>query len=337
MEAAIHAAANRVLEPLDGLRAALLRGGGAWTRRLIQDRPLRIASMALLGAGVAFLMAGLLPVWALLFGPILMGVPHLAADLRYLVIRPGWHRSAERGLFVGVPLLLTGVVGLPWLGMLVAVGAVVSTPSPIRKKLLPGLGAVGLVAVAAAAPVATAWAMLHLHNVVAMVLWWAWRPGRLRWLPLALFVLGNALILGGFWDDALLSGLSKPAGASIGALFSELQPGLPMPWDVRLVVSFGFSQALHYGAWLRWIPEDDRARYTPRPLVASWRAACADFGVAGALLVVGLSVALLVWAAVDLVQARAGYLWVALFHGYLELAVLAAWAVRREYHAPGAR
>jgi molybdate transport system substrate-binding protein len=36
----------------------------------------------------------LIPLWMLALGPILLGVPHLLADLRYCVFRPGWHRQA---------------------------------------------------------------------------------------------------------------------------------------------------------------------------------------------------------------------------------------------------
>ena len=50
----------------------------------------------------------------------------------------------------------------------------------------------------------------HLHNLIAVGLWWAWRrrPSRLHWLPLALFAAGTALLLGGAADLA-----DRPAGA----------------------------------------------------------------------------------------------------------------------------
>jgi hypothetical protein len=87
----------------------------------------------------------------------------------------------------------------------------------------------------------------------------------------------------------------------------------------RVVLVFAFAQAVHYGIWLRLIPEDDRPRDTPRTFSASLRALENDVGkwVLGGAMVVAVGVA--VWAVLDLAAARIGYLRMALFHGYLEL------------------
>jgi hypothetical protein len=81
--------------------------------------------------------------------------------------------------------------------------------------------------------------------------------------------------------------------------------------------------------WLRLIPDDLRARAAPRPFLASWRALRADFGwwPLSALTLAALGVA--GWALADLPAARLGYLRVGAFHGYLELAALAFFAVER--------
>ncbi len=96
---------------------------------------------------------------------------------------------------------------------------------------------------------------------------------------------------------------------------------------LRLVLAFAFLQSVHYGVWLRLIPEDDRPRAAPRPWRATWRALVQDFGVVPLMLFAALALGIAVWGVVDLTQARLGYLRLAVFHGYLELAVGALWLI----------
>jgi hypothetical protein len=52
-----------------------------------------------------------------------------------------------------------------------------------------------------------------------------------------------------------------------------------------------------------------------------------DFGVVPLVIFVALALGIAAWAVVDLTQARLGYLRLAVFHGYLELAVGALWLI----------
>src|SRR4051812_30626397 len=74
----------------DGGRRALWRIGTrlAIGRACARDR---VARVSLLGAGhvaVAFACAVLAPVWLLLLGPVVLGVPHVISDVRFLLLRP---------------------------------------------------------------------------------------------------------------------------------------------------------------------------------------------------------------------------------------------------------
>ena len=106
-----------------------------------------------------------------------------------------------------------------------------------------------------------------------------------------------------------------------------LAPTAPQVLALRLVLAFAFLQAVHYGIWLRLVPEDDRPRAAPRPWRATWRALVQDFGVLPLVLFTALAFGIAAWGAVDLTQARVGYLRLAVFHGYLELAVAALWLI----------
>src|SRR5262245_36440432 len=98
------------LAPLDRARTALfvraLELGPL--RELLLDKRRRIPSMLLVHAGAAFVLSVFAPTLLLVLGPLLLGVPHVLSDLRYLLLRPKWSTSARRWL-VGGPLALLGL------------------------------------------------------------------------------------------------------------------------------------------------------------------------------------------------------------------------------------
>lgn len=321
------AAATAVLGPLDRLRWMWLKLLGPLAGPLVRKRELRVIAA---GCGVVvFAALGTLlsPFWLLALGPVLLGVPHLVADVRYLVLRPGLHRRRGGWLLVGVLLLAAGS-GFHSIGFgleAVAVTALISNGTWPRR--LAALAFTGLLAGGAwAAGNSAALIFAHLHNFIAVMLWWCWRPrlvpGQAA-VPL-LFLIVSALLFAGWltpWEHGFAW---QPAGLGPDYHVSYLAPGLAEPWGTRLVLLFAFAQSVHYGVWLRLIPEDDRPQATPRTFRASARALAADLGTP---LMVGASAAALgiaLWAVADLAAARENYLRMALFHGYLEL-IAATW------------
>jgi hypothetical protein len=82
--------------------------------------------------------------------------------------------------------------------------------------------------------------------------------------------------------------------------------------------------AIARGAVVIVLDDEDRERETPRTFRASIEAMRLE-GSLPVMVVFGmLALGLGVWAAIDLYDARMGYLRGALFHGYLELAVIGA-------------
>jgi len=171
-------------------------------------------------------------------------------------------------------------------------------------------------------------ALAHAHNLIAVVLWVvlsaAQHPpsagGRLaQALTVGPFLLGGLAISFGAIDG----GTGPALGPSLRRHLGALAPGLDPVLGTRVVVLFAYAQAVHYGLWLRVVPEVGRRRPAPRSWAASVKALQHDLGqplLAGFVL---LTVGVALWGLVDLVEARSGYLRLALFHGPLELAVLA--------------
>ena len=318
-----------VFAPADKLRLISLRALGPVARRLVRDRELRVA---LIGAtAVLAALAGtlFLPWWLLALGPVIVGVPHIMADVRYLVVRPGFHKRVLFWLLVAAPVVATffgaglraGAIGVAGAG-LAARGA------SWWKRLLVITFAAVIGFCAYAYPWWTDLSFAHLHNVAAIVLWWAWRERKGFWhfVPLALFFLSLALIAAGTLEPLLYRSelfWTAPIGLDANVQVPWLASRLPGEWAIRLTLSFVFAQSVHYGIWIRMIPEEDRARETPRTFAASFRALRADLGWPLVLLGVLATVALCVWATWDVSAARNMYLNTGLFHGHLELATFA--------------
>ncbi len=261
---------------------------------------------------VALVLSHLAPLWLLALGPLTLGVPHLLADLRYVVVRQGLHRQR---LWL---LLAVVAMGIAALGL--GVRATL-TVMPLVALLCPGEWSRRLgIALGFAALAMLGWrvgqtadvVMGHAHNFIAIVLWIVWkkRTGGAHWLVLTVWLLGAlALILVPLSDAALVAPVD---GLRVNDLARGLAPHVDPLWATRWVVLYAYFQFLHYGIWLHLIPADDGA-----PLTFS--ALRRDLGlpllVGTALVALGLGA----WGAIDLVAARTHYFQVAYFHGHLEL------------------
>jgi hypothetical protein len=321
-----------LLAPADALRARLYRLVAPWAGPLFADRERRVAWLGAVYVSVAFGVTLVAPLWGLALGPLLFGVPHLVSDARYLVVRPGLHRRRILALTCAVPLLAMCLGAGPAVGLLAMLAAILGARGPWTRKgpMLAGWAVLGGLAFAFAAGFQLAFA--HLHNVIAVALWWwAWKARHARaWAVPLLAAAGTVALLLGVGEPVLtaLGAWTAPgAGSSFGWHAEVLAPGAGPVLAPRLVLAFAFLQSVHYGVWLRLVPEDDRPRAAPRPWRATWRALVADFGGVPLVLFTALALGIAAWGVVDLTQARLGYLRLAVFHGYLELAVGALWLI----------
>jgi hypothetical protein len=319
---ATHGPVTRGLDPvlglLDWLRWWGLVGLGPVARWLIPRREARVTVYGLITVAAALLGVLFVPWWWLLWTPLLLGVPHLVADLRYLVARPGWGRAPTAVLLL-LPLLAWAGGGA-WVSGLVLMGLGVVGRGAERWALLI-LGAAGIALTMLVGPVADL-GLAHAHNGVALVLWWVWRPRprHAALVPLAavLGAVAVASVPAGWWAAA-----STPEGVSPLEYLARLAPGLGPTVGLKVVAVFAFAQAVHYGVWLRLMPEDDRARPTPRTFRMSLRALEADVGSVPLAVAVGLAVGFPVWALAAPGAAADGYLSFAGFHAHLELGAVA--------------
>ncbi len=298
-----------------------------WSSHFAARREARAGLVGALAVFGALLGTAIVPLWMLALGPIVLGVPHLLADLRYCVIRTRWHRRPALWIGVGLPAIAL-MLGAPLaLGFAALFGAAAASHarSGARRIGVYSLLAFALAGFLALGPLG-ALVLVHLHNFVALLLWARWRRRAQdhHTLVLIAFVLGSLVILLGGLDPLIELPLvhSAPTGLELRHHLAGLAGGLEGPLALRLVLLFAFAQSVHYGVWLRMVPEDDRDRPTPRSFRASWRALVAELGPILPWLALLGSLALASWALFDLAAARTNYLRFASFHGFLELALL---------------
>jgi len=294
------------------------------------------------------------PVWLFVLGPVVLGVPHLASDVRYLLLTgrvarevlavacvAGAGIAALRVLEVAHHAVAGSArveiaVGAAWIGAAVALGAIE------RRRAWPLVGLL-VVAVAAAAawrhPGLTRAVLAQGHNVVGVIAWlWLFRRNRRAALaPVAALTAGVVVLASGAalaWTERVraLDGF----GFDLARVGAFLLPGASRDGAVAAALVFVFLQAAHYAAWLVWIPQDALPGEGTFTFRMTGRALVRDFGAAGLGLALVAAAALAGAAVVDARAAVSGYMAVASFHAYLEIAMLAYFAARGAGAGPGA-
>jgi hypothetical protein len=330
-----------MIEALDRAHTTLWDGARqtAAGRALWASAGTRAAWAAIVGAALALAAVAAAPAWVLLLSPLLLGAPHLASDVRWLVMSPPTPNARGLGawllLTLGAMTLVrqTGLVGAELrpvaelgLGLVATAGALLAARS--RRAAL-GVGLLG--AVGAWGRRDASWTAVligHLHNLIAIVFFVVWLRPRapLGAASVVATLLGAALILAGGLDFALAA--APAGGLTLDSVARTLAPGVAAPWAGRLVLLFAYAQLLHYVMWLDAIPAVLGEPHTPRPPSESWSRWWQDLGAPLAVVVIAASVLIPALAVRDPASVRASYLSLALFHGWLEIAVGAHRAAR---------
>ncbi len=339
---------EQALAPLDaarrGLLATLLKV--RWLGPQLARRDSRLALLISVESLGAFTCALLLPSAMLVLVPLLLGIPHVAADFRHLVLRRGLGRDVLLAVLLGVVALATlrivdvaglwrpslrleALVATLWCLGLAVLGAR-RTQAPWRAVVVTGV-TLGLGLLTVVSPMASRLGFAHLHNVLAIVLWLVLFRRRLRPLlaPLAFIaLLAVALGSGALLDVTLQHGQLEAFGLHLLLASDYLAPDLAPRLALGLTCSYVFLQSLHYGAWLLIIPQEDRRGEGTATFTQTWRALRRELGRWGLGLLCGGTLLVLGLGALAPLRTRDTYLSLALFHGYLELAMLAYFLAR---------
>jgi hypothetical protein len=343
---------DAVARPLDGVRRAAL---GAITKsqrltRVVARRDARVPFIAAAQIALIFTVTVTRPLWLFVLGPIVLGIPHLMSDVRYLILKQRVTRAvifvagAASAMFVGLRVLdLFHAAPAHWasLEMSLAVAwiffAIVSGAHEGKSRapllFLPVLLVLGTFAALHAGIVRIGFA--HAHNVIGIGAWIVlFRKNKRAVILPALALIGAvALLISGATLPLLTQNGFSSFGFDLGGVGRALAPGVSASVAEGVALSFVLLQSVHYANWLVWIPQDSLPgegtftfRMTARSLVS-------DFGIPALAFFAMLAIAL---GGSALFHARAAvgtYMSLATFHGYFEIAILAYFAARGRDHA----
>lgn len=316
-----------LLSSLDAVRRKILHVFAPWLGSFYGNPSRRIAWAGTFGIVFALALSLRFPLALLALGPLVLGVPHLLSDVRYLIVKPGAHRRPLIVLLVLLPLAATWLFPKLEVGLLALVGATLAARTNLFRKAIAFGVVSALYAAAFTLPATFSLVFAHAHNFIAAVVLLCFsRSLRHALAPAIVFAVLSIVMLSGGFD-----GFSQHAAASALRTGTDLRQAM---WQyapfcpnettaIRFVVLFVFAQSVHYSIWLRLVPDEARPRKGLPSFSRSFRALRDDFG---RLVLAGFALAsttFLVWGARDLEPARLGYLRFAAFHGYLELAFLA--------------
>jgi hypothetical protein len=342
--------AEEWLRPLDRARTALFVRALqlAPLRTVLVEKRRRVPALLLLHASAAFVLSVFAPTLLLVVGPLLLGVPHLVADLRYLVVRPRLGAAARVWLVGGSVLIfrlkLAELAGVPallryelpfaalWVTGAAALGA--SRLKDVRSVVIGGFACAFALA-AWVMPGALRTVVAHAHNAIALGVWAVmFCQARARSRALAVLAVIAAatllLILSPLAWFGFKHGLTQSFGLHAFMAADQLAPLVhSAPLALGIVASFTFLQSIHYAVWLHAIPQEATRGEGTISFRMSFRAFLRDFGPWGAALAAVLVVLVPLGGLLSPLRTQSIYLSLATFHAYLELAALALCWQRR--------
>jgi hypothetical protein len=342
-------ALERGVSPLDQLRSAgfrLFRSSSLFAS-LAYRREQRLAFIVGLHALLACGLALVFPVHLFVLGPVLFGVLHVAADVRYLVLRQGlarwWRAIVGLGCVALIALRVAEETHL-WRQparlefafatcfALGAVAAALAARGSIRRAVVAFGAVLGLGAMALTWPESARLLLLHAHNLIAVALLRLVFPARASrlFVPLLLvFALGVALASGAFYRLTLHSGFALAFHRHVLEVADWVAPGLRADRAIGVTCAYVFLQSVHYVMWLVVIPQRSQRGEGTLTFAMSARSLLKDFGILGVLVIAVLALGVVGFALFDVQRAQRTYLSLGMFHAYLEISMLAYLWVRQ--------
>ncbi|MEQ1721844.1 MAG: hypothetical protein ABL930_01620 [Pseudobdellovibrio sp.] len=302
-----------------------------------------------------FLASQFFPLWVLLIGPIIWGVPHIISSLRYTNL--SFSKSAQTQLLrfqfciwsaVFVYRLLIDVFQfkLFWYDrplMFEVTALLVSFVYQFhiysRNNLKIDFGFILstvlfsiLTVMTYYYPIQTALLALIGHNYLPLYAWYksCQTPSDLKvfFTSAFLYIVASLCIYFGVLDSVYAT---LPPSGNIAFLkwdYSEvISPFVVGEMDYKfwyhIVVLYAFSQAMHYFIWMKAIPENYQLQQYPPSFKWSFNRLVNDFGSGSIFVLLGICfLGLIMWLFLEFQTARLVYFSIASYHGFMEISAL---------------
>ena len=354
-------------ESLDHFRSWVLRKTLSIQalRLIFISRPKRLFFLFSLSTLIALGSSLFFPLWSLLIGPLIYGIPHLYASLRYThaSLRQSPHQSLRRSQIF--PLLssvftLTTLVRLwmhsqsmttdalplgellpEWISFTLTLTVCLLFYRTSPSQLLRSLFSSSLILLVAwKFPIEVAGLLMLAHHFVGFLFWISLSRAQHTEHRVALtcsliFTLIHALIFCGTFDP--LYSFFTPAGEIPWAHLEYSQLGqLILPHATQehtwfhAVVAYSFGQSMHYFIWLKALADQNHHHTTSPSFRQSLTLLLQDFNPFSLGVGVILSLCLFfIWGFINYPLARSLYFILASYHGFMELAACTFLPLRR--------
>jgi len=306
----------------------------------------RAKTRAAVAIVVALAMTVVCPALALAVSPAIFGVPHIAAAVRYLVLRQGLSRRfiVTTAVLAGGMMTLriceqfgnaparfaTAEITLAAVWALIAATAAAREPETRRRFAIAVCAILLVGAFALMHPVLARIGFVHVHNLGVVALWLvAFRRGHFPVWTVGLLAFAIFLLVSGATLKLTESlGGTSALGVDLRDVGSWLVPGAAASVAIPLVLAHVFTDSVHYAFWLGVIPDETLTHQGSLSFRMTVRGLVHDFGPIGLCAVALLALVVLGMSAIDPTKARNAYFAIAGFHGYIEGVMLVFLMVR---------
>lgn len=324
-------------------------------KSFFMSRSARIMILFLMASIFYFAVSSFFPLWVLLAGPILWGIPHIISSLRYsnLSFDESYRTHLLRFQFivwsaVFIYRILIDVFhqNIFWATQPLLFEASALLVSFVYqfyiyrmqnlkvnfKFILSAVLFSIFITMTYFYPIQTALVALIGHNYLPLFAWYKSCQNKSDVKVFAasafLYILFSVFIMTGTFDG--LYKVFAPSGhiSFLNWDYSEvISPFVTGEMDYRfwfhIVVLYAFSQAIHYFIWMKAIPENYQQQEYPPSFNWSFNRLVNDFGSSSIFVLLAISsIGLLMWLFLEFQTARLVYFSIASYHGFMEISAI---------------
>lgn len=324
---------------------------------LFRKRPTRILFFGVLALFLYFFGSIFFPLWILVLGPLILGIPHLISSLRYNFIL-GNKPTTKRNYLIPLQGILWSTVliyrisvdllkiELPlhdqaflveFIALFISFVSQFFIFKAINKRsLFYSLLFIILVYATNKFPVQVGLILLIGHNYLPLITWQKSCRNEddfRTFIKLSsLYIILTTIVLSGTHE--VIYSITHPYFIPQKAMpflnldfIKMIEPfgGTIEASDFwfRIVVLYAFSQAFHYFIWLKAIPENYQPQNFPPSFRWSFQKLSTDFGgVTLSILFMLFAFGTIYWAFFEYQTARTIYFAIASYHGFMEISCL---------------
>lgn len=343
-----------MIESLDLLRSKILKETMkvSFFRSIFLNRSYRILTLAFLALSIYLAASLFFPMWVLLIGPILWGVPHIVASFRYNFQIAGdfslrknliylqsalWLCVFAYRISIDVYNISLPLANAPLLFECICLVISFLVQIYLTKKwtlnliIFNNLFAI-LILSTYLFPIQTGLFLLIGHNYIPLYAWYKSCSDKndlriFSVVTVAYIAISVCIFAGSF--DFLYSHFSPQGSikflnwnyADIAKTFGASNADYKF-W-FHIVSLYAFSQAMHYFMWLKAIPENYQPQQYPPSFRWTFNRFANEFGSSSIILMLSIiTVGLLYWFFLEFQTARLVYFSIASYHGFMEFSAL---------------